>query len=65
MMEEQDKLTLIQYRLDQAKETIDEVNRLIEAELLKVAVSRIYYGIFYCLTAFNRLPITDYRSPRQ
>jgi hypothetical protein len=53
MMEELDKLTLIQYRLNQAKETIDEVNRLMEADLLKVAVSRIYYGIFYCLTALS------------
>jgi uncharacterized protein (UPF0332 family) len=50
-MEEPDKLALVQYRLDQAKETINEVDRLIEADLLKVAVNRIYYGIFYCLTA--------------
>jgi uncharacterized protein (UPF0332 family) len=50
-MEEKDKHIMIQYRLDQAKESINEVNRLIEADLLKVAVTRIYYGIFYCLSA--------------
>lgn len=50
-MEESDKFALVQYRLNQAKETIDEVDRLIDAGLIKVAVNRIYYGIFYCLTA--------------
>lgn len=50
-MEESDKFALVQYRLNQSKETIEEVGRLIEAGLLKVAVNRVYYGIFYSLTA--------------
>lgn len=51
MMNDNDRDILIQYRLDQAKQTISEVSKLIETDLLNVAVNRIYYGIFYCLTA--------------
>ena len=46
-----DRGLLIQYRLDQAKQTIGEVSKLIEMDLLNMAVNRIYYGIFYSLTA--------------
>lgn len=51
MINDNDREILIQYRLDQAKTTINEVSKLIETDLLNVAVNRIYYGIFYCLTA--------------
>jgi len=51
MISKDDREILIKYRLDQAKQTIGEVGKLIEMDLLNVAVNRIYYGIFYCLTA--------------
>ncbi len=51
MINENDKTKLIQYRLEQANETISEVEKLIASDLLKVAVNRIYYGIFYSLNA--------------
>jgi uncharacterized protein (UPF0332 family) len=51
MISNSDREILIQYRLDQAKQAIGEVSKLIEMDLLNVAVNRIYYGIFYCLTA--------------
>ncbi|MDD4193395.1 MAG: HEPN domain-containing protein [Mangrovibacterium sp.] len=51
MIKDSDRDTLISYRLDQARNTITEVNTLIEANLLNIAVNRIYYGMFYCLTA--------------
>jgi len=51
MIKDNDREILIQYRLNQAKQTIGEVSKLIEADLLSVAVNRIYYGIFYSLTA--------------
>jgi uncharacterized protein (UPF0332 family) len=51
MMEENDREILIQYRLTQAEETIAEVRKLIDADLLNVAVNRIYYGMFYSITA--------------
>lgn len=51
MISSNDREMLIQYRLDQAKLAIGEVSKLIDMDLLNVAVNRIYYGIFYCLTA--------------
>lgn len=51
MINDRDKKELIHYRLEQAKETISEVEKLIASNLLKVAVNRIYYGIFYSLNA--------------
>lgn len=51
MINNNDREILIQYRLDQAEQTIGEVSKLIEMDLLNVAVNRVYYGIFYSLTA--------------
>jgi len=51
MITDNDRNELILYRFNQAQETMFEVEKLIEATLFKVAVNRIYYGIFYCLTA--------------
>jgi len=50
-MKDPDKITLINYRIDQAKESIKEVGILIKNNLLNVAVNRIYYGMFYILLA--------------
>lgn len=61
MISNSDREILIQYRLNQAKQTIDEVSKLIEMDLLNVAVNRIFYGIFYCLTALA----LKYESLRQ
>ncbi len=47
------KEVLIEHRLNQAKETILEVDKLVEIGLLHVAVNRIYYGMFYCLQALS------------
>lgn len=43
MINDKDRNILIEYRLAQAKDTIDEVKKLIDNDLLKVAVNRIYY----------------------
>jgi len=51
MIEDNDREVLIQYRLNQSRQTIVEVSKLIEADMLNIAVNRIYYGIFYSLTA--------------
>jgi len=51
MINDDDRKTLIEYRLNQAKEVISEVEQLLAADLLKVAVNRIYYGMFYCLNS--------------
>ena len=51
MIQKKNKDILINYRLEQAKNTIAEVTVLIKTDLLNVAVNRIYYGIFYSLNA--------------
>jgi uncharacterized protein (UPF0332 family) len=51
MINDQDRAALVIYRLDQATETIDLARFLISSGKLPVAVNRIYYGMYYALTA--------------
>jgi len=46
-----DKSELIKYRIKQAKETLAEIEVLLQNRLYKIAVNRIYYGMFYMLLA--------------
>lgn len=48
---DEDRQTMIKYRTEQANEVINEVEVLLKNGLLKVAVNRIYYGMFYILNA--------------
>jgi uncharacterized protein (UPF0332 family) len=51
MINEEDRTALVNYRIEQAISTIELTQFLIEADKLTVAVNRIYYGIFYSVTA--------------
>jgi len=51
MISEQERNSLIQFRINQANEAIEDVSKLIEANMLNIAVNRIYYGMFYSLNA--------------
>ena len=51
MIENQDRTSLITYRIEQAKETIMLAEFLLQSNKLTVAVNRIYYGMYYALTA--------------
>ena len=51
MISDQDRTSLIEYRIEQANETIELAKFLIESNKLKVAVNRIYYGMYYAVTA--------------
>ncbi len=53
MINDEDRKVLIEYRYAQAKEAVQDVHKLIENDLLKIAVNRIYYGMFYSLTALS------------
>ena len=44
---------LIQYRLDEAKDTETDVELLIAHNRLRAAINRIYYGMFYALLALG------------
>jgi uncharacterized protein (UPF0332 family) len=51
MIKDNDRQILIDYRLEQARETIKLTEFLIDSNQLNVAVNRIYYGMFYSVTA--------------
>jgi len=53
MINDQDRDSLINYRLDQASETVELSRFLISSGKLSVAVNRIYYGMYYALTALS------------
>ncbi|MBC8485782.1 MAG: HEPN domain-containing protein [Bacteroidetes bacterium] len=50
-LSEENRKILINTRLDQAIETIQEALLLIENNMLRAAMNRIYYGMFYSLLA--------------
>ena len=49
--EKSDKSELINQRIQQAKESLNDIQVLVQNKLYKIAVSRIYYGMFYMLLA--------------
>lgn len=51
MISEEDRFELIKYRIEQAKETIEDAVLLITNKKLRSAVNRIYYGMFYMMLA--------------
>lgn len=48
-----ERAELIKYRLDEAKDTIQDVQLLLENDRYRAAVNRIYYGMFYSLLALG------------
>ena len=46
MIEEKDRLSLIKYRLRQARDTIQLAHFLAFSEKYVIAVNRIYYGMY-------------------
>jgi uncharacterized protein (UPF0332 family) len=52
-IDDQNRLDLIQYRLEEAKDTQTDVELLISHDRLRAAINRIYYGMFYSLLALG------------
>ena len=50
-MNKREKQELIAYRLRRARETIDEVDFLINNRLWNTAINRMYYSCFYAVIA--------------
>jgi len=48
-----ERTALIQYRISEAKDTIMDVQILLENNRLRASVNRIYYGMFYALLALG------------
>jgi uncharacterized protein (UPF0332 family) len=51
MIDDNDRKSLINYRLNQAADTIELAKFLILNDKLVIAVNRIYYGMYYAHTA--------------
>jgi hypothetical protein len=52
-MKEDEKNALIEHRIARATNTIEEVSFLIKNKKFLLAVNRIYYGMFYILSALS------------
>jgi len=52
-MKDDEKNALIEHRVSKAMAAIDEVDFLINNNKLFLAVNRIYYGMFYILSALS------------
>lgn len=51
MITENDRNDLVEHRLNQASDTLELAKFLIANDKLIIAVNRIYYGMYYALTA--------------
>jgi uncharacterized protein (UPF0332 family) len=51
MINDKDRDTLIHYRIQQAKETIELAEFLKDSGKFSIAINRIYYGMYYAVTA--------------
>jgi uncharacterized protein (UPF0332 family) len=50
-LSDRDREALIQHHIDKSSESICQVKFLIENNQLSLAVNRIYYGVYYILSA--------------
>ena len=52
-MEDYDKNILIKHRIEKSKETIEDARVAIENDRFRNALNRIYYSIFYIVSALS------------
>jgi uncharacterized protein (UPF0332 family) len=52
-LDDQDRLDLVKYRLEESKDTQSDVELLISNDRFRAAVNRIYYSMFYSLLALG------------
>ncbi len=51
MIKDKQRNDLIKYRIEQAKATKNEAKLMIENDMFRGAINRIYYGMFYMVLA--------------
>jgi len=49
--DEESRKHLIQHKLNKADSTIDDIRFLLDNDKLAIAINRIYYAVFYALSA--------------
>ena len=67
-MKDEQKLKLIQYRINRAQETLEEVNILIKNKLWSTAINRLYYACYYAVIALlvkNNISAQTHSGVRQ
>jgi len=52
-MIDKDKLEMIKYRRHKSYETLDEVSKILDLELIPLAMNRVYYAGFYIISALS------------
>ena len=50
-LDEKNRKDLIQYNIEKANKTLDEVRFLIDNKYYSLALTRVYYGMYYILSA--------------
>ena len=50
-MKEFERLELVNYRINRAKQTLQEIDILVENQLWSTAVNRLYYACYYAVMA--------------
>ncbi|MCX6251798.1 MAG: HEPN domain-containing protein [Bacteroidetes bacterium] len=53
MIDEESRIQLIDYRVEQAKSTAREAQFLLNNDMLRGAMNRIYYSMFYMVQALS------------
>ena len=51
MLNDQERVDVVRYRLENAHKTLEEVDLLIQNGLFNTAVNRMYYACFYAVSA--------------
>ncbi len=67
-MTEEEKLEMVSYRINRAKETLQEVQLHIRNELWITAINRIYYACYYAVSALllkNDFKVQTHAGTRQ
>lgn len=50
-MTDQERMEMVSYRINRAKETLEEVSLHVENKLWSTAINRLYYACFYAVSA--------------
>ena len=67
-MNKSDRMELVSYRLQKARDTISEIDLLVDNKLWNTTVNRLYYACYYAVTALlvkNQITAQTHSGVRQ
>ena len=68
MLQDQDRISIVRYRIENAHRTIDEVSTHIENGFYNTAINRMYYACYYAASALlvaNKIVTKSHDGVRQ